>query len=60
MCITVNVELTVDEIEGLYFNLVHYKEYIEDGPRDEAYEKLIEDVDGLLEKLDAILKEHGK
>ena len=54
----VNVELSVDEIEGLYINLIHYKEYIEDGPRDESYQKLVEEIDALISKFDSILNEH--
>jgi len=54
----VNVELTVDEIEGLYINLIHYKEYVEDGPRDEFYQKLVEEIDALINKFDSILNEH--
>jgi len=54
----VKVELTVDEIEGLYINLIHYKEYIEDGPRDESYQKLVEEIDTLISKFDSILNEH--
>jgi hypothetical protein len=54
----VKVELSVDEIEGLYINLIHYKEYIEDGPRDESYQKLVEEIDALISKFDSILNEH--
>jgi len=54
----VKLELSVDEIEGLYINLVHYKEYIEDGPRDESYQKLVEEIDALISKFDSILNEH--
>jgi hypothetical protein len=54
----VKVELSVDEIEGLYINLIHYKEYIEDGPRDESYQRLVEEIDALISKFDSILNEH--
>lgn len=55
----VKVELTVDEIEGLYINLIHYKEYVEDGPRDESYEKLIQELDAMIGKLDSVLAENS-
>ena len=54
----VKVELSVDEIEGLYINMIHYKEYIEDGPRDESYQRLVEEIDALISKFDSILNEH--
>jgi hypothetical protein len=55
----VKVELSIDEIEGLYINLIHYKEYVEDGPRDEYYEKLTKELDAMIEKLDSILAENS-
>jgi hypothetical protein len=55
----VNVELSVDEIEGLYINLIHYKEYVEDGPRDESYQRLVEELDAMIEKLDSVLAENS-
>ena len=42
----------------LYINLIHYKEYIEDGPRDESYQRLVEEIDALISKFDSILNEH--
>jgi len=56
----VNVELSVDEIEGLYINLIHYKEYVEDGPRDESYERLIKELDAMIAKLDTVLADNSK
>jgi hypothetical protein len=55
----VKVELSIDEIEGLYINLIHYKEIVEDGPRDEYYEKLTKELDAMIEKLDSILAENS-
>ncbi len=55
----VKVELSVDEIERLYINLIHYKEYVEDGPRDETYQKLIKELDAMIEKLDSLLAENS-
>ena len=56
----VNVELSIDEIEGLYINLIHYKEYVEDGPRDESYQRLVEELDAMIAKLDTILAENSE
>jgi hypothetical protein len=56
----VNVELTVGEIVGLYISLIHYKEYVEDGPRDESYERLIKELDAMIAKLDTVLAENSK
>ena len=56
----VNVELSIDEIEGLYINLIHYKEYVEDGPRDESYQRLVEELDAMIAKLDSILAENSE
>lgn len=55
----VKVELTVDEIEGLYINLIHYREYVEDGPRDESYQKIIQELDAMIGKLDSVLAENS-
>ena len=56
----VKLELSVDEIEGLYINLIHYKEYVEDGPRDESYQRLVEELDIMIAKLDSVLAENSK
>jgi hypothetical protein len=56
----VKVELSVDEIEGLYISLNHYREYVEDGPRDESYQRLIEELDAMIAKLDSVLAENSK
>ena len=56
----VKLELSVDEIEGLYINMIHYKEYVEDGPRDESYERLIKELDTMIAKLDSVLTENVK
>ena len=55
----VKMELTVDEIEGLYINLIHYREYVEDGPRDESYQKIIQELDAMTGKLDSVLAENS-
>ena len=55
----VKMELTVDEIEGLYINLIHYREYVEDGPRDESYQKIIQELDAMIEKLNSLLTENS-
>ena len=55
----VTMELTVDEIEGLYINLIHYREYVEDGPRDESYQKIIQELDAMIEKLNSLLTENS-
>ena len=55
----VKVELTVDEIEGLYINLIHYRKYVEDGPRDESYQKIIQELDAMIGKLDSVLAENS-
>jgi len=56
----VKVELSVDENEGLYINLIHYKEYMEDGPRDESYQRLVEELDAMIAKLDSVMAENSK
>jgi hypothetical protein len=56
----VKVELSVDEIEGLYINLIHYKKYVEDGPRDESYQRLVEKLDAMIAKLDSVMAENSK
>ena len=56
----VKLELSADEIDGLYINLIHYKEYVEDGPRDESYQRLVEELDAMIAKLDSVLAENSK
>jgi hypothetical protein len=56
----VKVELSFDEIEGLYINLIHYKEYVEDEPRDEFCQKLIEELNTMMGKLDSVLTENSE
>jgi hypothetical protein len=33
---------------------------VEDGPRDEFYQKLIQELDAMIEKLDSLLTENSK